>query len=65
MIEKNEILKMAAGLSLRPETVEKDYILGWMLYGINKHDAIKHWSFKGGTSTTWRPPSFAGEAFIV
>ncbi|MBT6438700.1 MAG: nucleotidyl transferase AbiEii/AbiGii toxin family protein [Flavobacteriales bacterium] len=41
---------MAAGLSLRPETVEKDYILGWMLYGINKHDEINHWAFKGGTS---------------
>ncbi|MHA2032438.1 MAG: nucleotidyl transferase AbiEii/AbiGii toxin family protein, partial [Candidatus Kariarchaeaceae archaeon] len=50
MIEKNEVLKMAAGLNLNPDTVEKDYILGWMLYGINKHPIISSWAFKGGTS---------------
>ncbi|MFC2088407.1 nucleotidyl transferase AbiEii/AbiGii toxin family protein [Calditrichota bacterium] len=50
MIEKNEILKMAEGLNLNPDTVEKDYILGWMLYGINQHREISDWAFKGGTS---------------
>lgn len=50
MIEKNEILKMAAGLGLNPDTVEKDYILGWMLFGINQHREISNWAFKGGTS---------------
>jgi len=50
MIEKNEILKMAAELDLRPETIEKDYVLGWMLWGINQHPAISSWAFKGGTS---------------
>ncbi|MCK4560791.1 MAG: nucleotidyl transferase AbiEii/AbiGii toxin family protein [Calditrichia bacterium] len=50
MIEKNEILKMAAGLDLNPDTVEKDYILGWMLFGINRQPAISTWAFKGGTS---------------
>ena len=50
MIEKNEILKMAAGLDLNPDTVEKDYVLGWMLFGINRQPAISTWAFKGGTS---------------
>lgn len=50
MIEKNEILKMAEGLNLNPDTVEKDYILGWMLFGINQHHEISDWAFKGGTS---------------
>ena len=31
MIEKNEVLKLAHLLNLRPDTVEKDYVLGWML----------------------------------
>lgn len=50
MIEKNEVLKMAAGLNLNPDTVEKDYVLGWILFGINKHPLISNWIFKGGTS---------------
>ena len=50
MIEKNEVLKMAAGLNLNPDTVEKDYVLGWILFGINKHPLISNWVFKGGTS---------------
>ncbi len=50
MIEKNEILKMAAGLDLNPDTVEKDYVLGWMLFGINQYREISNWAFKGGTS---------------
>lgn len=50
MIEKNEILRMANELGLRPDTIEKDYVLGWMLWGINQHPAISSWAFKGGTS---------------
>ncbi len=51
MIEKNEVLKMAAGLSLNPDTIEKDYVLGWLLHGINQHsDLSTAWAFKGGTS---------------
>ncbi|NOY60180.1 MAG: nucleotidyl transferase AbiEii/AbiGii toxin family protein, partial [Calditrichaeota bacterium] len=50
MIEKNEILKMAAGLGLNPDTVEKDYVLGWMLFGISQHREISGWALKGGTS---------------
>lgn len=31
MIEKNEIIDMANRLSLQLDTVEKDYVLGWLL----------------------------------
>ena len=51
MIEKNEVLKLAKLLNLRPETIEKDYVLGWMLFGINLNTKLKDkWIFKGGTS---------------
>jgi len=51
MIDKTEILRLAKLLDLRPETVEKDYVLGWILYGIeNKKDIFNSWVFKGGTS---------------
>jgi len=50
MIEKTEVLKMATELGLRPDTIEKDYILGWMLWGINQHPNVSSWAFKGGTS---------------
>ena len=50
MIEKNEILAIARNLSLSPDTVEKDYVLGWMLHGIGEHKSTKQWVFKGGTS---------------
>jgi len=50
MIERNEVFKIAKNLNLRPDTVEKDYVLGWMLYGISEHPVAKTWAFKGGTS---------------
>jgi predicted nucleotidyltransferase component of viral defense system len=50
MIEKNEILAIAKTLELNPEAVEKDYVLGWLLFGINQHSIINDWIFKGGTS---------------
>jgi len=51
MIEKNEILQLAEGLGLSADTVEKDYVLGWILHGISGHAHLgKNWLFKGGTS---------------
>lgn len=51
MIEKNEIIAMANCLSLNPDTVEKDYVLSWLLWGINNHSDFSNlWLFKGGTS---------------
>ncbi|MGB8583253.1 MAG: nucleotidyl transferase AbiEii/AbiGii toxin family protein [Candidatus Sulfotelmatobacter sp.] len=50
MIDKREILETASSLSLLPNVVEKDYVLGWMLAGINAHeDLSESWVFKGGT----------------
>lgn len=50
MISKTEILSVAATTRLRPDVIEKDYMLGWLLAGIYKHPVIaKTWVFKGGT----------------
>lgn len=50
MIQKDEIITMATRLSLSPDTVEKDYTLGWLLWGINNHNDFSNtWVFKGGT----------------
>ncbi len=50
MIDKREILETASALGLLPNIVEKDYVLGWLLAGINAHpDLADSWVFKGGT----------------
>lgn len=50
MIDKREILEVASALGLLPSVVEKDYVLGWLLAGINAHpDLVDAWVFKGGT----------------
>ncbi len=50
MIPKKEVLKLAKSLDLRPDTVEKDYVLSWMLHGIHTSPQLKNkWVFKGGT----------------
>ncbi len=49
MIQKSEILKHANQLELSPNTVEKDYVLNWLLAGIASVSELKqHWIFKGG-----------------
>jgi predicted nucleotidyltransferase component of viral defense system len=50
MIDKREILESASSLGLLPSVVEKDYVLGWILAGINAHEELaESWVFKGGT----------------
>ena len=50
MIDKRDILETASALSLLPSVVEKDYVLGWLLAGINAHPELTNaWIFKGGT----------------
>lgn len=50
MIDRREILEIAAQTSLTPHVVEKDYVLGWMLAGIYAHEELaEKWLFKGGT----------------
>jgi predicted nucleotidyltransferase component of viral defense system len=50
MIDRSEILEAATDLSLAPEVVEKDYVLGWLLAGIYRDAGLAQaWAFKGGT----------------
>lgn len=50
MIDKSEIIKTAKSLGLPLSTVEKDYVLGWVLMGIQMNpEAREKWIFKGGT----------------
>jgi predicted nucleotidyltransferase component of viral defense system len=50
VIDNCEILEAASSFSLLPNVVEKDYVLGWILGGINAHDELSQsWVFKGGT----------------
>jgi predicted nucleotidyltransferase component of viral defense system len=50
VIDRREILSAAGNLGLLPGTVEKDYVLGWLLAGIFNHPTIADkWVFKGGT----------------
>jgi predicted nucleotidyltransferase component of viral defense system len=50
VIDKREILEAASSFGLSPHVVEKDYVLGWLLAGINEHEEIADaWAFKGGT----------------
>ena len=50
MIGKPEIMTFSREFGLRPDIIEKDYVLGWLLAGIFNHDALAtKWVFKGGT----------------
>lgn len=49
MISKEQLLAIATDLGLLPTTVNKDYALGWLLFGIGRHPVLSKWAFKGGT----------------
>jgi predicted nucleotidyltransferase component of viral defense system len=49
MIPQAVIRAVAQQESLQPTTVEKDYVLGWVLYGISTQARLSRWVFKGGT----------------
>ena len=49
MIPKAVIHAVAKEKSLRDTTIEKDYVLGWVLYGIAAQQRFARWVFKGGT----------------
>ena len=50
MIDKTELIDGAAASRLTPHVVEKDYVLGWLLWGIDSLRAVgESWMFKGGT----------------
>jgi predicted nucleotidyltransferase component of viral defense system len=50
MISRAALQARAREWGLTEEIVEKDYVLGWLLWGIGSHPALRdHWIFKGGT----------------
>jgi len=49
MIPKAQILQASLVQELQPTTIEKDYVLGWVLYAISQHPSASKWVFKGGT----------------
>src|ERR1700730_7458147 len=49
MILVQEITSFAMDLQLLPTTIEKDYVLSWVLYGISQNQQLSEWFFKGGT----------------
>lgn len=49
MIRKQHILDRAGEWQLRPDIVEKDYVLGWLLASLMSSDLRDQWVFKGGT----------------
>lgn len=49
MIPKAVIVAAADAAGLFDSTVEKDYVLGWLLFGIAEHEQLSHWAFTGGT----------------
>lgn len=50
MISRAALQVRAREWGLTEEVVEKDYVLGWLLWGIGSDPALReHWVFKGGT----------------
>ena len=50
MISKEDLRARSLEWQLRPNVVEKDYVLGWLLAAIAAHpEASRQWVFKGGT----------------
>ena len=50
MISRLDIEERAREWGLREEVVEKDYVLGWLLWGIGTDPSLStSWAFKGGT----------------
>ena len=61
MITHQEIKNLVSEWGLRESIIEKDYVIGWVLWGIGSDPELSaHWAFKGGTSLkkcyieTWR-----------
>jgi predicted nucleotidyltransferase component of viral defense system len=50
MIPKHEIMDHVKQYELPANTIEKDYILNWVLFGIATSNELNDkWIFKGGT----------------
>jgi len=50
MISHEDIKNLVSEWSLREDIIEKDYVIGWVLWGIGSDPNLSHkWVFKGGT----------------
>jgi len=50
MIRHQDIKNLEVEWGLRESVIEKDYVIGWMLWGIGTHPVLRDaWVFKGGT----------------
>lgn len=49
MITRTELQECVREWGLREDTVEKDYAISWLLWGIGRQPAFRRWAFKGGT----------------
>lgn len=49
MIPKAQIIQYAKSYELLPTTIQKDYVIGWLLRAISSHPELSKWVFKGGT----------------
>jgi len=50
LISKTELNERVREWGLREDVVEKDYVIGWLLWGIGSNPALStSWAFKGGT----------------
>lgn len=50
MISHEEIKNLETQWKLREDVIEKDYVIGWVLWGIGQEEELNHkWIFKGGT----------------
>ncbi|MCK4579856.1 MAG: nucleotidyl transferase AbiEii/AbiGii toxin family protein, partial [Dehalococcoidia bacterium] len=50
MIGRTELNERVHEWGLREDVVEKDYVVGWLLWGIGSNPIFsKSWAFKGGT----------------
>ena len=50
MITRVDIVERANAWGLSEGVVEKDYVIGWLLWGIGVHPLLsRYWAFKGGT----------------
>lgn len=61
MINHQEIKNLEIEWGLREDVIEKDYVIGWLLWGIGSDPVLgEQWAFKGGTALkkcfteTWR-----------
>jgi len=50
LIDKREIMEFSREFGLNANVVEKDYVIGWVLWGISSRPELgSSWAFKGGT----------------